>query len=88
MTWCPFTDTMPTLDFGESGLDDALSKAKDMLMHARYPGNLLVITDQMSPDNVASIINFKNNEEVDIEVLAVGTENGGTLNLPHFNGHF
>jgi Ca-activated chloride channel family protein len=70
---------MPTLDFKESGLDDALSRANKMLMHARYPGNLLVITDQMSTDNVASIISFNNNEEVDIEVLAVGTEKGGSL---------
>lgn len=71
---------MPDLDQKVSGLDDGLDQAKAMLEgNARYPGNLLVITDQLTEKEVKSIVQFQNEQSITVEVLAIGTETGGSL---------
>ncbi|WP_407531579.1 VWA domain-containing protein [Vibrio parahaemolyticus] len=70
---------MPKRELITSGLKQGLELTRSMTKDTELPVNVVIFTDQMTVKDRADIIFYKSQFDTNVEVLAVGTKEGGAL---------
>ncbi|WP_274017460.1 VWA domain-containing protein [Vibrio parahaemolyticus] len=70
---------MPKRELLTSGLKQGLELTRNMTKDTELPVNVVILTDQMTAQDRADIVSYKSQFNTNVEVLAVGTKEGGAL---------
>jgi von Willebrand factor type A domain/Tetratricopeptide repeat len=96
----PLTDDMPTIESNLSALeplimpvigsrpDIAIEQAKDLLVKAgSSQGRIVLVTDGVASHQIDRITDALDGVNIELNLIAVGTEEGGPIRLPDNRGY-